>query len=189
MNESKIALTERLRREGRWAEASKLKDTALADFRAKGMKRDEAAEAAWAAMAEAYPPLTAVEATADPGAPDVAATDACPIPWSDLPTEAEFGDEVRWVHSQYIRIIEENPRGRRIHWDRATVKPPSTGACSLARFAAENRTAFYKDMLPKIMANTDDQDATEKANVKREKMALEEIRALLAEELRMVNSD
>jgi hypothetical protein len=57
MNESKIELTERLRREGRWAEASKFKDTALADFRAKGMKREEAAEAAWAAMAEAYPPL------------------------------------------------------------------------------------------------------------------------------------
>ena len=34
--ESKIELTERLRREGRWTEASRLKDTALADFRAQG---------------------------------------------------------------------------------------------------------------------------------------------------------
>ena len=49
MNESKIALTDRLRREGRWAEASKFKDAALADFRAKGMKRDEAGAAAAAA--------------------------------------------------------------------------------------------------------------------------------------------
>jgi len=44
MDESKIELTERLRREARWAEASKFKDAALADFRAKGMKRDEAAQ-------------------------------------------------------------------------------------------------------------------------------------------------
>ena len=35
MNESKIELTERLRREGRWAEASKFKDEALADFRVR----------------------------------------------------------------------------------------------------------------------------------------------------------
>jgi hypothetical protein len=80
--ESKIELTERLRREGRWAEASRLKDTALADFRAKGMKRDEAANAAWAAMAEAYPPLPVAEGPADPaaGTPAAMTTDAPPMP-------------------------------------------------------------------------------------------------------------
>ena len=41
MNESKIELTERLRREGRWPEASKFKDAAVKDFRDKGMKRQE----------------------------------------------------------------------------------------------------------------------------------------------------
>jgi hypothetical protein len=57
MNESKIELTERLRRQGRWGEASRFKDTALREFRGKGMTKAEAAEAAWNAMAEAYPPL------------------------------------------------------------------------------------------------------------------------------------
>ena len=32
MTESKIELTERLRREGRWPEATKFKDTALEEF-------------------------------------------------------------------------------------------------------------------------------------------------------------
>ena len=57
MTESKIELTERLRREGRWAEASKFKDTALKEFRGKGMKKAPAAEEAWEAMAKAYPPM------------------------------------------------------------------------------------------------------------------------------------
>ncbi len=65
MNESKIELTERLRREGRWGEASRFKDAAVKDFHGKGMPRSEAGEAAWEAMAEAYPPLEPPEALSD----------------------------------------------------------------------------------------------------------------------------
>jgi len=180
MNESKLELTERLRAEGRWDEAAKFRETARADFRSKGMKRAEAVEAAWEAMSEAFPPLPVAEAPADPGAPESAPTHAPPVPWADLPTDADFADEVRWVHQQYIRIVEETPRGRVIHWERASVKPPSTGACSLARWAAENRTAFYKDMLPRVMAKLED-GAEEETNIRRERMALDEIDELLGE--------
>jgi hypothetical protein len=55
MNESKIDLTERLRREGRWAEASKYKDEVVKKLRASGLKRCEAGEQAWQEMAEAFP--------------------------------------------------------------------------------------------------------------------------------------
>jgi hypothetical protein len=180
MTESKIELTERLRREGRWAEASRFKDVALKDFRDKGMKRDEAANAAWAAMAEAYPPLPVAEGPADPaaGTPAAMTTDAPPIHWSDLPTEGDFDEEVRWVHQQYILIIEETPRGRVIHWERATKKPPSTGACSLARWAADNRTAFYKDLLPRTMAKASP-NQEEEANLREAEMRAEEIEAVL----------
>ena len=68
MTESKIELTERLRREGRWPEAMKFKDTALRDFRCKGMKRDEAAQAAWEATATAYPPLAPIDQPSMPPA-------------------------------------------------------------------------------------------------------------------------
>ena len=61
--ESKIALTERLRREGRWAEASKLKDEAIKEAKKAGMKSDEAKDAGWDAMEKAYPPLPS---TAEP---------------------------------------------------------------------------------------------------------------------------
>ena len=177
MKESKIDLTERLRREGRWSEASKFKDAKLAEFRANGMKRTEAAEAAWTAIADAYPPLAAAEPVAK--TPEAKPTDAPPIPWSDLPTEANFDDEVLWVHQQYILIVEETPRGRIIHWDRATTEPPSTGACSLARWAAENRTAFYKDLLPKTMARSDGPRAADENTVEAQDPGLKEVEAML----------
>jgi hypothetical protein len=69
VTESKIELTERLRREGRWEEALKFKDTALRDFRSKGMKRSEASDAAWEAMATAYPPLDTGDTTVPFGTP------------------------------------------------------------------------------------------------------------------------
>ena len=78
-------------------------------------------------------------------------------------------------------LPEETARGRVIHWERASVKPPSTGACSLARWAAENRTAFYKDLLPRVMAKVDDGADEEEANVRRERAALDEIDELLRE--------
>ena len=59
MNESKIVLTERLRREGRWGEASRFKDEAVKDFRSNGMKRPAAGPqlhvliAAWPAPPQA----------------------------------------------------------------------------------------------------------------------------------------
>ncbi len=54
MNESKIELTERLRCEGRWSEAGRFKDATIRKLRAEGVSRRDAAEQAWAAMAEAY---------------------------------------------------------------------------------------------------------------------------------------
>lgn len=57
MDESKIDVTERLRREGRWSEASKFKDETVKKLRAEGMKRPEAGEQARETMAKACPPI------------------------------------------------------------------------------------------------------------------------------------
>ncbi len=50
----KLSLMQRLRAEGQWDEAERFKNTALAEFKAKGVK--DAAEAAWAEMAAKFPP-------------------------------------------------------------------------------------------------------------------------------------
>jgi hypothetical protein len=69
MSESKITLTDRLRREGRWEEASLFRDQKRREFRSTGMSKAEAREAAWEALAEAFPPLSlpaAPTSTAEP---------------------------------------------------------------------------------------------------------------------------
>jgi hypothetical protein len=173
----KLELMQRLRAEGRWPQAEAFKNDAIADFKAKGVENP--VEEAWAATKKAFAPLPVAEGPADPAVskPEGTTTDAPPIPWSDLPTDADFDEEVRWVHQQYVSIVEETPRGRVIHWGRATKRPPSTGACSLARWAADNRTGFYKDLLPKAMAKSGGQE--EDPRVKEEEMQIEEIRGIL----------
>lgn len=170
MTESKIDLTDRLRREGRWGEASKFKDTALADFRAKGMKRDEAAEAAWAAMAEAYPPLPTLEPEPEPEPPGESAgvdpSDGMEVlpEWIADAAPVDLSADIRWVYSQL-----EN---KRVRPDQA----PNAGAWSLLVWARKYQSRFFEQLLPKALAKgTDDGEG-----VKREKRRIEDIELLIA---------
>ena len=175
MNESKIELTERLRRENRWAEASKFKDTALADFRAKGMKRGEAGAAAWEAMCEAYPPLPEAEAAAVnvrvQGLSDI------PLAWPDLPDNASLNAEIAWCQANRLRIVEEKSSGSTVvHFDRARSPAPSWAA--LGWLETSIRTySKYVDIVAKALKDQVD----EQANIRRERMAIDEIRELLSE--------
>ena len=76
MNESKSDLTDRLRREGRWAEASLRKDAIKNELRATGMPRREAGEEAWKRIAEEFPPLPEPDATGEPNTADGDPADA-----------------------------------------------------------------------------------------------------------------
>ena len=179
MNESKIALTERLRREGRWNAASKFKDDALRDFRAKGMKRDEASEAAWEAMEQAYPPIAAVAATADMQAE--VATDTrihglseIPAGWPTLPANASLQAEISWVSANRLRVRD----GNGVDLSRALSPAPSYSALSWLETSILFPSKFA-DISVKATANQED----EQEHIRREKMAIEEIRGLLAEML------
>jgi len=177
MNESKIELTERLRAEGRWAEASKFKDTALADFRAKGMKRDEAAAAAWEAMAEAFPSLP--EADAVVSSSRVQGLGDVPASWPELADNASLQAELAWVQSNRLRVVEEIPSGAtRVYLGRARSPAPSWAALGWLETSIRSY-AKYIDVVAKNLAVQQD----EQELVRREKMAIEEIRGLLAEML------
>jgi len=75
MDGSKILLTERLRAEQRWPEASKRKDELVKSLRAEGMRRAKAAEAAWERIEAEYPPLEPTAPTPMPPTETVAAVD------------------------------------------------------------------------------------------------------------------
>jgi hypothetical protein len=140
VSESKIVIVERLRREGRWAEASKFKDTALKDFRAKGMKRDEATAAAWEAMATAYPPI----GEAAPETPDATEHDSDIDALLDRIGDGRPSDLVQDTLWAY-----EHLANRRIKASDA----PSCGAWALLEWARQYRNRFFEQVLPKAMLN------------------------------------
>jgi hypothetical protein len=136
MNESKIDLTDRLRQEGRWAEASLRKDVLIAELRASGLKRVEAAAEAWRRLAAEFPPLEP-----DEDDNDAMEDDACPplaiAEGDSLPLDWEA--DVLWVYHAL--------------GDESVPPAPSRGAANLLRWAKKNgrnRGAFYSTMLPRL---------------------------------------
>ena len=59
MNETKIELTHRLQRDGRWEEASTFREKLRRELREAGKARAVANDVAWARMADEFPPLSA----------------------------------------------------------------------------------------------------------------------------------
>jgi hypothetical protein len=107
MNESKIGLTERLRREGRWAEASRFKDQTVKTLRGEGMKRAEAGEAAWRRMAEAYPPLAIAGPVPESAAADGLATGASEDEATKRLCDVATGEVERWQQRYGITLPDD----------------------------------------------------------------------------------
>ena len=139
MDESKIDLTDRLRRERRWEEASKYKDSTAKQLRDGGMKRSEAIEEAWLKMAEKYPPLVA-------------------------PQEAEFDqdEDMKFEAEQIASLPSGNLEGfyADVGWcygnlERGEVDPataPSSGALALLKWARRNKNDFFAKIVPRAIA-------------------------------------
>lgn len=100
MPESKIELTHRLQRDGRWNEASAFRDRVRKERREAGDTRDVAGEKAWEAMAQQFPPLNKKELaarmallTAAPAEPD-ATTEGVVQDAQGQPDEEAAGPDV-----------------------------------------------------------------------------------------------
>lgn len=142
MTESKITLTHRLQREGRWDEATRFKDEKAAELRKNGMTRKDAQQAGWKAMGEKYPPLPEVDEPGDvqPVEPaiDQRDVDAILARAADNPPDATKG--TLWVYQ---------------HLNHPTVSPadaPSLGGWSMLQWAKENRNRFFEQVWPKAAA-------------------------------------
>ncbi len=174
MNESRSELTDRLRRERRWAEASKLKDAALADFRAKGMKRDEAGAAAWEAMEKAYPPSSeeavVVASSRVQGLGDI------PSDWPALPPNASLQAELSWVQANRLLVTEERASGAiHVHLGRAGNPAPSKAALSWLETSIRAYGKYLDVVSRALKDQVDEQEAT-----RRERLAIEDVQRLLA---------
>ena len=179
MNESKIELTERLRREGRWPEASLFKDRLKAKLRSDGMTKTDAGEEAWRRMAAQYPPLANI-GEAVPEAPDATIGEPSPAPRPrgtepDIDIDAlleRIGDRQPPDLVRDTLWVYENLPNRR-------VKPadaPSCGAWALLEWARQYRNRFFEQVLPKAMLNKPSED---EENVRQEKKSIAEMERIL----------
>ena len=100
-----------------------------------------------------------------------------PEDWPELPANASLSAEVGWVQANRLRIVEEKPgRATVVRLDLALSPAPSWAALGWLETSIRSY-AKYVDVAAKATANADDE-----AEVWRhERMALEEVQALLDE--------
>ena len=176
MTESKIELTERLRREGRWSEASLFKDETLRKLRSDGMTKADAGEEAWRRMAAKFPPL-ADTGKPTPDAPDAAGAESLPpqrpggtepdieamLDETDDGLPVDLVQDVLWCYSNMNRRVGPEDA-------------PSGGAWGLLCWSRKYQIKFYEALLPKALANRPPQD---EENIRAEKKSIAEVRGIL----------
>ena len=189
---------QRLAGDGRWGEAFLWKEARRHQLRDNGLPREEAQTQAWAEMVERYPPAGPVVAAAgngdEHGSP---AADPSQVPADASETAGVTGDEpevvceyptpsgsggdfagdVRWVYENYSRVVIHTPgKPARCDFTRATRLPPSGGAVALMGWASENRTAFFKDLVPKTLGT---EKIGEEKEFKEDQLHVEKVREIL----------
>lgn len=117
--------------------------------------------------------------TDPPAPPDPAVSGLADIPpsWPPLPPNASLVAEIQWVQASRVDVVEELPSGAvRIHLDRADRPAPSKAALGWLETSVR---AFskYCDIAARATAQLED----EREHVKRERVAIEDMRRLLAE--------
>lgn len=99
-----------------------------------------------------------------------------PDNWPQLPPNASLAAEIQWVQANRLRCVRETADIVSVDLTKALTPAPSYGAISWLETSIKAYTKFC-DVAAKATAQLDD----EKAHVRRERMAIDEIKALLAE--------
>ncbi|HBO43602.1 MAG TPA: hypothetical protein DD670_06670 [Planctomycetaceae bacterium] len=137
--ESKSTLMHRLRREGRWDAASRFRDVVRRELRAKGLKRAEAREKSWEAMAEQFPPLPESAEQANEVVDEPRIDEAILEKFRHAGPPNLISD-VFWVYE---------------HLEDRGVRPgdgPSLGAWTMLCWARRRRNQFIEQLLPRAAA-------------------------------------
>lgn len=179
-----LNVTTRLQREGRWSDIEPFRNQMMRDCRAKGLSKAEAQAWTYAELNRLYPPLQNSIETNQPEAERpsggrVQGLSEIPVDWPDLPDNASLAAEIGWVQANRLRIVEERPSGATVvHLADARTPAPSWAALGWLETSIRSYSK-YIDVVAKSLAVVQD----EQELVRRERMAIEEIRGLLAEML------
>ena len=184
MDESKVdgvdplSVTKRLQRDGRWAEVEPVRDRLMKECKNKGMSKPDAQAWTYLELNRLYPPVTA-EWTDDSESVDcgfVSGLSDIPASWGQLPPNSTLQAEIAWCQANRLSVVRETRDGVIVDLSRAKEPAPSWAALGWLETSIRAYAKFV-DVAAKASANQED----EREMVKREKIAIEEIRALLAE--------
>jgi hypothetical protein len=100
-----------------------------------------------------------------------------PASWGHLPPNSTLQAEIAWCQANRLRVVEEKSKGVTVvHLDRARTPAPSWSALGWLETSIRAYAKFV-DVAAKVTATHQDQQDL----VRRERMAIDEIRSLLAE--------
>ncbi|TWU06885.1 hypothetical protein CA54_52870 [Symmachiella macrocystis] len=181
----KITVKRRLEAEGRWAGNIELERNQMMKLaRKQGMSKEDAQLWVYGELDRMYP-AKAAEAE-QPSADSVRAQrpvddgqiqglSAIPDSWSELPANASLSAEIGWVQANRLRIVEEKPgHATVVRLDLALSPAPSWSALGWLETSIRSY-AKYVDVAAKATASDDGEADV----MRRERMAIEEVRGLL----------
>ena len=181
--ETRIAATDRWKREKRTVETDEFRETERNKARAQGMSRRLANDRAWFATIAAFPKALENEGASLAGEEPidsgmVRGLGDLPAEWPELPDNASIQAELSWVQSQRLRVVSDGAAGEPtvVRLARARVAPPSTATLGWLETSIRHHAKSI-DVCARSLQG--EQDEVE--HVKRERMSIEEIRGILAE--------
>lgn len=184
-----LAVTMRLRREGRWiGQAETTRDTLMRE--SKSQFKDKESRQAWVygELDRMYPPLVKAKPVVQDATTPEAATPSAdsgqivglseiPSAWPELPANAALNTEIGWVTANRLRIVDERPgKATRVSLAQAISPAPSWAALGWLETSIRSYAKFV-DVAAKVSGTESDEGAVLKA----ERRSVDEVRALLAE--------
>ncbi len=197
-------VTARLLSDGQWTAAEPVRDQLMREARQAGLSKDDAKRQAYSALDERFPPRDKNnrgenESRGDAGGVDYPvtrnnvagvqspahATEAAvtglsdvPSEWPTLPQNATLAQEIQWVQANRLSVVRD--LGDRAIVDLRKAMSPAPSWAALGWLETSIRAyAKFVDVAAKASAHVED----ERDMVRRERLAIDEIRGLLAEML------
>ena len=174
-----LGISKRLQKDPRWLTVIEpLRTRMMREGRQKGMSKPDAQAWTYSELDRLYPPrdtegMPASDSQTEPAHPGrVTGLGDLPDDWPQLPANASLQVEVSWVTANRLRVRD----GNGVDLPRALGPAPSHSALSWLETALLFPSKFA-DVAVKVTSTQED----EREHVRREKLAIQEIRDLLAE--------
>lgn len=195
-----LEITKTWQRDGRWSEVEPHRDQLMREARRSGLSKDDARQEVYAKLLEMFPQAKQApqEAQSDAGGDanrdtrgggatgstharddaTVSGLEVIPEDWPELAPNAPLGVEIQWVQANRLSVVRDLGDRALVDLSRALSPAPSWSALGWLETSIRAYAKFV-DVAAKASANLED----EREVVRREKLAVEEVRSLLAEML------